>query len=687
VTADEIAQYRSELNDLLWEFDDYIEVDDFDAQKFLELQAMSRKAAPRVYDIIMRMKLEPVSKEQRDKMVESLSSPVSPSVASLSPVEERYPPLATMEQNITAQLESMVQARARRPIDAANPPTPPPPLSRKPSIPAIREEERFEPPLLPPVPPTINPWDLKMRPNMEGRISTNREEFVVERRRPVTVNSPQDIISPISLDNRKMPSLGRLDHGVDRMVLDDLERRQRLPLPAEPPRPPAESPILGNILPAVSVAPKPRTSSFNPPPAVPERYYGANTASSNPSRQRSVESFHSSVIGTNSSSAGGNRESMFSTLDSSSIGSPTSTSSPQLSVSSHAPQLPPLDPNGGLERTPIIMEEHEGLIPVSTELPPPAKPLPRRDTSITLDSSFYLQKGFCEGAKEVLRGDIGVKKVKKPAYSGSSMVGKCNHCFFELDWKEIELDVNGSTEANFAIESVGFRVRFLQKSHLPTRRSDEPFYACVFCVHEGKTVHESDATVFFSQKELCDHLMRHPRPLPNVPGVTVVEEPRMPTHMKTNYDVHLRSPTVQPNVADEVADEIARRPVATATQTVKRMYGMKLLHDRSKAFEMAAGARIVGVEFPEKYLGEWCMGYHDGAYASFPMDVVRLEPPPPQEIRMGATSNVTATAKWKFPVRDKKSGNWLKLEKGDVIGNINCKFFFFFPTPGWHGLS
>jgi hypothetical protein len=36
------------------------------------------------------------------------------------------------------------------------------------------------------------------------------------------------------------------------------------------------------------------------------------------------------------------------------------------------------------------------------------------DCSIGLGSSFYLYKGFCEGAKDVLRGGIGVKKTKKP---------------------------------------------------------------------------------------------------------------------------------------------------------------------------------------------------------------------------------------------------------------------------------
>ena len=230
-------------------------------------------------------------------------------------------------------------------------------------------------------------------------------------------------------------------------------------------------------------------------------------------------------------------------------------------------------------------------------------------------------------------------------------------------------------EANFAIDKVGFRLRFLQKSHLPTRRADEVMYGCVFCVQEGHTAHDGDATVFFSQRELCDHLARHPRPLPHVPGVTVVDEPEMPRNSATSYDLHLRAPPVSAEV-DEKWGEIARLPNAIAKETVKKMYGMKLLHDRTPAFELAVGAKIVGVEFPDKYNGEWCMGYHNGRYASFPFDVARLEPPPPHELRMGGTSSARAVARWKFAVKDKTKAEWLKFDRGDVITNISCKFPF-----------
>lgn len=227
-------------------------------------------------------------------------------------------------------------------------------------------------------------------------------------------------------------------------------------------------------------------------------------------------------------------------------------------------------------------------------------------------------------------------------------------------------------EANFSIGDVGFRIRFLQKCHLPTKRADEPLYACLFCIQEGRTPHDGDATVFFSQKDLCEHLARHPRPLPNVPGIMVVEEPSIPPAIRSSYDLHLKG-AVHSNIVNEKREEIYRLPTAMAKEMVKKMYGMKLLHDRTAAFELAPGAPIVGVTFPDKYLGEWCMGYHEGKYASFPADVARLEPPPPHEIRMGGTSNVKAVARWKFVMKEKGKAEWLKFDKGDAVSNISCK--------------
>lgn len=230
-----------------------------------------------------------------------------------------------------------------------------------------------------------------------------------------------------------------------------------------------------------------------------------------------------------------------------------------------------------------------------------------------------------------------------------------------------------TARGNFVKNDIGYRIRFLQKSHLPTRRSDDVMYGCIFCIHQGRTLHASDATVFTSQKALFAHLARHPRPLPAVPGFTVIEEAEVPDRHGNDYDLHFRNPA-ETHPAVDKADEICSRPTGTSKEAARRMYGQRLLHDRTPALEMVQGARVAGIEWPAKYQGEWCMGYHDGVYASVPFEVLRLDPPSPENIRMDATSPAQVTARWRFNVKDKTKGDWLKFEKDEVITDISCKF-------------
>ena len=52
-----ISELAEELSDFLYDFEDYVEADKFDATRFSELYALSRKAAPRILHVITRMKL------------------------------------------------------------------------------------------------------------------------------------------------------------------------------------------------------------------------------------------------------------------------------------------------------------------------------------------------------------------------------------------------------------------------------------------------------------------------------------------------------------------------------------------------------------------------------------------------------------------------------------------------------
>lgn len=227
---------------------------------------------------------------------------------------------------------------------------------------------------------------------------------------------------------------------------------------------------------------------------------------------------------------------------------------------------------------------------------------------------------------------------------------------------------------------IGFRVRFLQKSHVPTRRVDDVLYGCLFCIHQGRTLDASDATVFISQKALFQHLARHPRPLPEIPGVVVVDQEFIPDDLANNYDLHFKHPKEIHPVAEK-AKEIDMLPTGVAKDAARRMYGQRLLFDRTPALEMVQGAKITGLTWPEKYMGEWAFGWHDGINASVPMEIVRLDQPPASEIKMAGTSQIRATARWKFNPKDKDKfkGDWLKFDKDEVISNINCEFSY--PVP------
>lgn len=198
----------------------------------------------------------------------------------------------------------------------------------------------------------------------------------------------------------------------------------------------------------------------------------------------------------------------------------------------------------------------------------------------------------------------------------------------------------------------------------------------MFCIHEGKTLEESDATVFFSQKQLFTHMARHPRPLPKIPGVSVIEGAERPETFKDNFDLHFMSPPMQ-SVMLGIAPEVSKLPTAVATETRRNAHGiMRSPPDRLAVLQFAVGAKLVGVEFPAKYEGKWGIGWHDGVRAAFEAESVRLDAPPKSETRMQGTSSMQAVARWSW--NQKGEGSWLKFSKGDEVRNIGCELLNLF---------
>ncbi|KAH6895620.1 hypothetical protein B0T10DRAFT_455866 [Thelonectria olida] len=735
---DEIASFRSELTDLLWEFDDYIELEDFEAEKFTELQALSRKAAPVIYGILVRMKLEVPADHDTRSIMTRMSAPRSPPMSpSPPPVPPLFPNSSTAAttpigpssnppelflnarspandpptvEAATAQLKQLMQTQGGPDEGLYNDfPAPPPPPRR--------QRTPVEPP---PRPPSANPWDVKTPPPIpESRM---RDDFAFERRAPVApIDSPVEPISPpISPDSqpRLIPTSRPRPLNVapsdrssqysneSRLSPTGLEpvsyERTHNVFPSQSPRGRYSNTtsIMSSSIPEDTVSD--RESQGGRFAQLASRLPASYDQRAPPSRPESLESNLSSVFDNSRRNDGSitpltnndHRGSTVSGLQNSptlgtSLPTPIYVKPLPLPPVKHAarqaaktptppPQMPaPIheEQNGTERRMDRTPEIDYGPIPVDTETVEPAHaPNPFAvDCKIHPHSSFFLQKGFCEGAQDVLRGGVGVKKTKKAGFATTSTIGRCINCFFELDFKEIELDVNGADRGNFVKNGIGFRLRFLQKSHLPTRRTDDVLYACLFCVQAGRTLHASDATVFTSQKALFSHLARHPRPLPELPGVTIIDAETVPPQFRNNYDIHFKNPQEKHPVIEK-ANEIALLPTGTSREAARRMYGQRLLHDKTPALDMVQAAKIVGLHWPDKYVGEWAMGWHDGIYASLPMEILRLDQPPEEEMQMWGTSQIQVTTKWKFNPKDRKGTKWLKFDKEEVLSNIGWTY-------------
>ncbi|KAG8168232.1 hypothetical protein KVR01_003921 [Diaporthe batatas] len=253
---------------------------------------------------------------------------------------------------------------------------------------------------------------------------------------------------------------------------------------------------------------------------------------------------------------------------------------------------------------------------------------------------------------------------------GFREVAKCKSCPFELEWAAVEKYLNKEASENFKTAGIGFRLRFLSKSHLAAKHVDDQVYGCHFCIQLGRTTHPNDATVFFSQKQIFNHLARHPRPLPHVPGLTVVENTHIGLH-ENNYDLHFTISPIQSHLSTMVSD-LAALATATAIHTYRPTptSSVKVPRDGHEVVHFASGAKILGVVFPEqRYRGEWCLGWADHRYGAFPAEILKHDGSLKGDMILPWSSCRRAITRWRFSAQDKLS-EWLSFRKGEIITNI-----------------
>ncbi|CAK7213129.1 hypothetical protein SBRCBS47491_001697 [Sporothrix bragantina] len=379
----------------------------------------------------------------------------------------------------------------------------------------------------------------------------------------------------------------------------------------------------------------------------------------------------------------------------------------------------------------VVGDDSATVDTATTDLPLTREFVREADCSIGPKSTFETMGGFCKGAELFRTGGhwTGIKQQGGYVANKQASIGRCVGCGYAHNYDEVRLDMDKKPEATFTkAGGARFRLRLLYKSHIcntiNSQRQAESHYACIFCVHSGATVREGDATVFTTPDHLLLHLARHPQPLPIVPGVTVVygnergangtagggNSSSGMSSVSTStdpidandFDLHL----VNPPLPTPVPPTVGQAAVATAfREHIHRYGGKKLARPPNYGGDMLhflTGARIVGIMFPEKWEGKWCMGWHDGFVGAFPAKFVQIEPPRQNEIPMASSdSGMSVTARWKWKPNErrekskekdggktKKSGDssssmmtgddaasvWLSFEKGETISNVKCLY-------------
>ena len=450
-------------------------MDEFDADEFTKLHALSRKSAPRIYDILMRMKLE------HPHVIPDYASAAASRAASVAGFSDGHPTYHETDGGVQEQYGSPderprpasiagIQGGPELGLDGDQLPernsheTP----NDRPSEPELlaaqlRSADSVRPEEIPPEPPD-NPWQLDQRIGVrldddadEAKADDNDDDddADAERRRRVSfgadsleAGSPVALLPVASRSDLQRPQSLTLDEivgdGAERANHSGPQNSTASPIelhggnygqssshPAAPvselgdaqsPYMTGQSPSITGMSPYMTGAE--RAPSLAAIPYANELPPAAQGGVQRHSHASSTSSAHPSVF-----DAGG-RDSAASFAHS----PPNVGPHPFHSVPQDEPGVsgawPLPDPQLALPSSsrvsidqpglePVHMSSEEGLIPVSGEVLSSRSGLSRMktkesDCTINIDSSFYQFKGFCDGAKEVIRGGAGVKRIRKP---------------------------------------------------------------------------------------------------------------------------------------------------------------------------------------------------------------------------------------------------------------------------------
>ncbi|KAH8769225.1 hypothetical protein F5883DRAFT_418099 [Diaporthe sp. PMI_573] len=710
-----IEEKRRRLEDLLYDFEDYAEPDAFEPERFTELQAATKSLAMDVIDVIKKLKL--------DNLTTPPYSPPSPS---------RFPPLPP--------LPPLPLKSPSRAVNGARSPRPPTPPGRKggrtgtPALaplppPATSSPDRTEQstPVAPPDPSeaAVLASRVRLPPGRRdlARPNTGSQRSLksngTAHSRASSAFSVGSLPPPAYTPDGEAPPIPQLTH---HGAAERPESRASSSLgthAAQAPqnstlsRQPSLSATDTSSVPEIPDFPVPqpqtgtRTTAWVTDQAGTStpRYHGHRPPSRfEPHSLQSIQNLQQTTIPEDQavtasmpSRRAGHSFINFDTpltpilseLSRFGVDSPPGGSSPN-SPETRLPEAavartPASASEEWATRTVLSISDRASTANFSSSSQPPQPREP--DTAIGQRSSLYLLKGFCTGAQQFRSSghEDGVRRVAGHVAGQSTATARCASCSYGHAWSELDLDVRDRLpRATFPREGgLLFRIRLLYKSHLGAPRPSEAFYGCLFCAQAGRVVREGDSTVFRGADELLRHVASHPQPLPEVPGLTVLYGKEvLATDPRVNdFDLWLTEPPQHGGVPPEVEAEVVKLPVATAVKGHVQRYGEKKLprpdgKGPDSLLQFFEGSRVIGVEFPGKYAGKWCTGWHDGIWGYFPAKNIELEKPmpgrldaPPLLHGIGG-SGVAVVAKWKWDPGAAAKEGWLGFDKGEKLTNV-----------------
>lgn len=465
--VEEISQHVENLNDLLYDFEEFAEAENFDAERFLELQARSRKAAPIISHRITRLKFPPQAHGAPDT-ISPPASPVGPILLIEKPSDDNslehgqsLPNLDDKDRDKLVQYPvpcSPGHGYKAQQVEH--------PIARM--LPPVREEGDS-----PTLPPMLDPWSQRSHDIEQGL------ELIAKRREHNYDSEDSAIGSDARSEYTYSPAI------------TGQNKSSQPPVPPRSPRRIVTPTTIGPTFEQTANFIRSHYGRESISPISPRPNRDSAGSSVNTSIQSSVSDYHSferdSYFGVVSPILARNRasdsslDSQFQALDQNKT--PSRTQSPHVRPLFSEPNSPISGPHVSEGMEPVEINAPE-MIPdglmlaeedAANSMWPSGSPEEQLGgCAISLQSSYYRFGGFCKGAMDVIQGGLGIKHIKKQVSrrrrlvnlksyiadmyqgltKGSIEVAKCMACAYELEWRAVERDLNNEGKFSFHVQRV-----------------------------------------------------------------------------------------------------------------------------------------------------------------------------------------------------------------------------------------